>query len=145
MRRRQIIGFAAIVLCGVGAWFLWPRADHLSAPVGSTAAVSAPATAMPVAGTAPFSLLSTATNAPATTPTFSQYRLSNTTTPLAQLIRRDTAVLLENARLDTTQPLDLPIPAHLRAEGDHGSEERHDSAAFPHGKQQDFECDCGGY
>ncbi|MCX6927998.1 MAG: S8 family serine peptidase, partial [Verrucomicrobia bacterium] len=48
-------------------------------------------------------------------------RLSNTTTPLGQLVRRPTAILLENASLDTTQPIARPIPDHLRAQGDPGA------------------------
>ncbi len=48
-------------------------------------------------------------------------RLSNTTTPLGQLLRCPAAVLLENALLDTAQPLALPIPDHLRAQGDPGA------------------------
>ncbi len=44
--------------------------------------------------------------------------LSNTSEPLNQLVRRTTAILLENARLDTALPLDLPIPQSLRARGD---------------------------
>jgi subtilisin-like proprotein convertase family protein len=47
-------------------------------------------------------------------------RLSNTTTPLSQLMRNDRALLLENALLDTAQPAPA-IPAHLRAQGDPGS------------------------
>jgi subtilisin-like proprotein convertase family protein len=49
------------------------------------------------------------------------FRLSNTLTPLGQLIRSPTAILLENALLDTTQPIALAIPEHLRAKGDPGA------------------------
>ena len=35
--------------------------------------------------------------------------------------RSDTAILLENALLDTAQPATLAIPDHLRAQGDPGS------------------------
>src|SRR5690242_10916919 len=38
------------------------------------------------------------------------YRLANTSKPFRDLVRSDTAVLLENALLDTTQPANLPIP-----------------------------------
>ncbi len=48
-------------------------------------------------------------------------RLSNTPTPIGQLQRSDTAILLENALLDTARPATLPIPDHLRAQGDPGS------------------------
>jgi len=48
-------------------------------------------------------------------------RLSNTSRPIAELMRDDRAVLLRNALIDTTGVAGLPIPAHLRADGDPGS------------------------
>ena len=48
-------------------------------------------------------------------------RLSNTPASLSQLLRRPTAILLENALLDTAQPAGLSIPGHLRAHGDPGA------------------------
>ena len=48
-------------------------------------------------------------------------RLSNTLTPLGQLVHSSTAILLENALLDTAQPAALAIPDHLRASGDPGA------------------------
>src|ERR1035437_737645 len=48
-------------------------------------------------------------------------RLSNTPTPFRQLVRSPTALLLENALLDTAQPVALSIPDHLRAHGDPGA------------------------
>ncbi|MGA2659836.1 MAG: hypothetical protein ABSH34_20220, partial [Verrucomicrobiota bacterium] len=47
--------------------------------------------------------------------------LTNTTQPLGRLMRNPRAILLENALLDTAQPVDLPIPASLRAQGDPGA------------------------
>jgi subtilisin-like proprotein convertase family protein len=49
------------------------------------------------------------------------FRLSNTSTPLGQLVHTPTAILLENALLDTAQPVALSIPDHLRAHGDPGA------------------------
>ena len=49
------------------------------------------------------------------------YRLSNTAKTFGQLVRSDQAILLENALLDTGQPVALAIPAHLQAGGDPGS------------------------
>jgi subtilisin family serine protease/subtilisin-like proprotein convertase family protein len=48
-------------------------------------------------------------------------RLSNTPTPLGELVHSHTALLLENALLDTAQPVALSIPDHLRAQGDPGA------------------------
>src|SRR5213075_1995566 len=49
------------------------------------------------------------------------YRLSNTDRSLTQLGRSDTAILLENALIDTASPAVLAVPAHLRVSGDTGS------------------------
>jgi subtilisin family serine protease/subtilisin-like proprotein convertase family protein len=80
-----------------------------------------------------FSLLSRpgTLNSPPATPSATQqathnanslaHRLSNTTKPLSQLVHRPTALLLENALLDTTQPVALAIPDYLRAHGDPGA------------------------
>src|SRR5437667_290105 len=46
------------------------------------------------------------------------YRLSNTQQSLSQLGRSDTAILLENALIDTASPTPLVVPEHLRASGD---------------------------
>jgi subtilisin-like proprotein convertase family protein len=51
----------------------------------------------------------------------SSFRLSNTLAPFGQLVRRPTAILLENALLDTAQTAALAIPEHLRARGDPGA------------------------
>src|SRR5438552_1075438 len=48
-------------------------------------------------------------------------RLSNTSKSLKELMRRDTAVLLRNALIDTSVTGGLAIPEKLRAQGDPGS------------------------
>ena len=48
-------------------------------------------------------------------------RLSNTTLPLKQLAARDSAILLQNALLDTASEVSLNIPGHLQASGDPGT------------------------
>src|ERR1035438_4778652 len=48
-------------------------------------------------------------------------RLSNTPATFGQLLRRPTAILLENALLDTADPAALSIPDHLRAHDDPGA------------------------
>lgn len=52
---------------------------------------------------------------------FARCRVSNTTEPLDTFRRRDTALLLENATLDTASALPAAIPAHLRSVGDPGA------------------------
>src|SRR2546430_13882214 len=49
------------------------------------------------------------------------YRLSNTEQPLSKLGRSDTAILLDNAFIDTASRRPVEVPEHLRAEGDPGS------------------------
>jgi len=43
------------------------------------------------------------------------HRLRNTVKPINQLAREDTAILLKNAFVDTTRPLTLALPEHLRS------------------------------
>lgn len=49
------------------------------------------------------------------------YRLSNTREPIDTLMRKEEAILLRNALIDSTLPLDLHIPDHLRHSGDPGA------------------------
>src|SRR5438552_3070178 len=49
------------------------------------------------------------------------YRLSNTEEPLSQLGRSETAILLENALIDTASGRPVAVPEPLRAQGDGGS------------------------
>jgi subtilisin family serine protease/subtilisin-like proprotein convertase family protein len=48
-------------------------------------------------------------------------RVSNTSELLATLIYRETAILLENAQLDSGLPLELAIPSILKAKGEPGA------------------------
>jgi subtilisin family serine protease/subtilisin-like proprotein convertase family protein len=57
---------------------------------------------------------------PAPNPRF-PHRLLNTGRPVDELWRSDSAVLLENAFIDTASGTPLAVPAALRAEGDPGS------------------------
>src|SRR5215831_10534845 len=50
-----------------------------------------------------------------------RHRLANTTKELAELTRSDSAILLENAFLDTAAALELEIPSDLRLHGSPGS------------------------
>ena len=49
------------------------------------------------------------------------YRLSNTEQPLSKLGRSDTAILLDNAFIETTSQRPVEVPEHLRAKGEPGS------------------------
>src|SRR6266404_3727523 len=138
MRWRPFTWFLLSVFCFVAAAFFWRLGDEWAAKkAGSRPGSQAtnqslpfkPAT-NPAAQAMPFHLLTQAGNlntssaAPATNSAHAgrfANRLSNTTKPLAQLIRSDHAILLQNALIDTEQPIELSIPEHLRAQGDPGS------------------------
>lgn len=49
------------------------------------------------------------------------FRLRNTSRTLNELVQSETAILLQNASLDTTEPVELAIPDHLRATGPVGA------------------------
>src|SRR5438876_2778601 len=49
------------------------------------------------------------------------YRLSNTEQPLSKLGRSDTAILLDNAFIETASERPVEVPEHLRAKGEPGS------------------------
>src|SRR5262245_32868387 len=51
----------------------------------------------------------------------SAYRLTNTSATIRELARCETAILLENALLDTREPLDLNVPERLAVSSDPGS------------------------
>jgi subtilisin-like proprotein convertase family protein len=50
-----------------------------------------------------------------------KYRLSNTTQTVGELTRNDKAILLENALIDSSKPLNFSIPDSLKAKGDPGT------------------------
>jgi subtilisin-like proprotein convertase family protein len=128
MRRGWLILFLLCLLCGAGAWFLWPREQGRDgSPSRPHQAVAPTAVTTRSVSTAPQILtgktspqLATTGVAPASTNQFA-YRLSNTTRPLEQLLRDDHAILLENALIDTRNPLNLAIPKNLQSSGDPGA------------------------
>jgi subtilisin family serine protease/subtilisin-like proprotein convertase family protein len=77
-------------------------------PVGAAAAGNVGGTAGASPGRTPGSV------APGRFP----YRLSNTDRPLSELGRSDTAILLDNAFIDTASRTPVSIPEHLRSNGD---------------------------
>jgi autotransporter-associated beta strand protein len=138
MRPRPILWLLISLLCFGGAWYFWRWGERRAAPKpapaapapatpaapGPSSAAAAPQT-VSFASTAPMPLLTrlpAGATAPAPAPLGRfPYRLSNTSKSAGQLLRDDHAILLENALVDTAQPLALGIPPHLRAEGDPGT------------------------
>src|SRR6266404_726402 len=138
MRWRPFTWFLLSVLCFVAAAFFWRLGDEWAAKkAGSRPGSQATNESLPFKPTTnhaaqamAFHLLTQAGNLNASSATsltnsnradrFAN-RLSNTTKPLKELVRSDHAILLQNALIDTEQPIELSIPAHLRAQGDPGS------------------------
>ncbi|HTY87248.1 MAG TPA: S8 family serine peptidase [Candidatus Acidoferrum sp.] len=118
MRRRLWFWLLACLLCLTGAWWLWhPNPGQRPKPV-APAPAAAPVGATAAASAAPAS--ATASNAPVRPGPFA-FRLSNTSRTLGQLTGDRHAILLENALIDSSAPLTLNIPAHLRSPGDPGA------------------------
>ena len=126
MFRRPLTWFVICLLCLGGARYFWRLGDRWSAEKKAAPEAQSPGHPKPTAATAREAVIPAST-APLVLLTQPQpqpaapkekklaYRLSNTSQTAGQLVRNDHAVLLENALLDTTQPLALTIPAHLRA------------------------------
>jgi subtilisin-like proprotein convertase family protein/subtilisin family serine protease len=108
------------VVCLLGAWYFWQlgeerarreqevrRAEKTNAVVPLLSAQSNTTVQAP-----PVAVGFVETNGPV------KYRLRNTTLPLDELMRSDAAVLLRNALIDATSGVPLPIPPHLRLQGE---------------------------
>src|SRR5712692_7474904 len=121
----------AILAAGGGWRFLRPSRRAASTQPSTQIATAGPLKGLGAGQVAPNApLLVTGANLPAAAVTNAAAkaykspltnRLSNTSKPIAELMRDDRAVLLRNALIDTTLAAGLPIPAHLRADGDPGS------------------------
>ncbi len=127
MRSRRLTWILAGLLCLAGVCLLWQGRDGwLSRPHRPHEAAAPPmVTTVHSLSTAPQFLVASTNATPggtisAATNKFA-YRLSNTAKSLDQLMRDDRAILLENALIDTRNPLNLSIPANLRAQGDPGA------------------------
>ncbi|HTH47412.1 MAG TPA: S8 family serine peptidase, partial [Candidatus Limnocylindria bacterium] len=130
--RRNALGVVALLLlCAVLGWRLWQRqAERTSGPLERLAATArpVPATAVPAPVPAVAKLvnrIATVSLAAGVTPKFSDprftNRLRNTAATADELVRRDQAILLRNAFVDTASGEPLEVPAKLRAEGDPGA------------------------
>jgi subtilisin-like proprotein convertase family protein len=127
------------MLCFAGAVYFWRLGDRWAAqkrattpqPTNQTtpeAPISKPVSHVQISAER-LRLLSQAndayrkemTSSKANKAALANYRLSNTTEPLDQLLRRNSAISLENAVLDTRKSTSLPIPDALRSQGDPGT------------------------
>jgi len=112
--------FIISALCFLVAAIFWQLAERKAArdkaardnAANATNAPASPAPGTPAAAT---NAAAIATNDPL------RLRLSNTTKSTDELSRSDQALLLRNAHIDSSVPVNLPIPPHLRSQGDPGS------------------------
>ncbi len=129
MLRRPTIWFLLSLLCFAGALVFWRLGDQWAArkPAPASPAPAKPSnqvtdtTPLALRHGQPWHLLSAA--ASSSFPggkTNRSLRLSNADFKLSEWTRRPTAVLLENALIDTPARA-LVIPEHLRAQGEHGT------------------------
>lgn len=128
----------SLLLFAAAAWF-WQRGDVLlqrerNRP-GQTAAPRAGDPSAPTANVGQFQLRSAAVTPRASAPASTNlvaaalaaeaskfpFRLRNTAQSIGELTRLDTAVLLQNALIDTASGTSVEVPAHLRADENAGS------------------------
>ena len=133
MRPGPLLWFTISVVCFVGAYYCWRVGERwggarvgagaggvpASVVTGASGRVSAAACLLPqLTGelVARLGASGAGTNGSALA-----YRLRNTDLPMKELVRREHALLLENALLDTERPVALALPEGLRAKGEPGS------------------------
>jgi subtilisin-like proprotein convertase family protein len=116
MRRRNLILVLAALVLAVGVSLFIRQANQWGRPTADRTSAAAPTsgrtTTIVSAAGAPALLTGQSAAAPAD-PVEHQFR--NTTNNIETLLANNRAILLENALIDTTRPLDFSIPEHLRA------------------------------
>ncbi len=125
MRQRPLFWFTVSLVClaaGIFLWRLGERQRLAEAAAHQQAADRAQSAAAPAKPAAPLPQ-----PVPAAALTNSQtksrypYRLANTDRKFKQLLNDDHAIILGNALIDTTKPVNLAIPDRLRAPKDNGT------------------------
>jgi subtilisin-like proprotein convertase family protein len=116
--RRVVSSLLCLLLAAAAIWFLWQRgsfsANRHGAPTASIISPkAAAATASSSAGKSA-GLAMAGTNRPS-------LRLTNTTKSIGELVGDSHAILLQNAFLDTSKPLNLAIPDNLKLKGNPGA------------------------
>ena len=131
MRSRPIIWLWISLLLLAGGVYFWQLRSQSPTTANTVPPVTVASVVRPRLATTNQSIVSAAgapaflngqpaSTAAAKTNRFA-YRLTNTTKSVGQLLRDDHAILLENALIDTRQPLGFAIPQHLQAAADPGS------------------------
>ena len=133
MRLKPLLWLLVSVACFIGAVYFWRLGDRWQrektaarpAPASETSAKPASASSVKPLNPSVMALLplvQSATNTPAThvSPRL-KYRLTNTDKTTGQLARIDHALLLANALIDSSQPVNLEIPDAYRLKEDPGA------------------------
>lgn len=127
MRWKPLAWFLVSLLCFVAAVYFWQWGEQRAGQEG--ARPTEPTSMAPLSndGTGDVDLVSqpaTGTNGLSSEPLLDEafpYRLRNTPAAIAELVRSESALLLENALVDTALARRLPVPDHLRSKGDPGT------------------------
>jgi subtilisin-like proprotein convertase family protein len=133
MRRRPFFWLVLSLLCFAGAVYFWKLGDDWAArkkaaPTSTTPEVPAqPAPSQSATSpraasqAAPLQVSTSKALARLTNSSALTHRVSNTTNSVGKLNRIDTAIILENALIDTANKTELPIPDHMRSHGNPGA------------------------
>src|SRR5688572_6337236 len=127
MHLRTRTWFIISLLCFLAAAIFWQLGERKAARDQTDRQQAtrppAPSTGPTAPGpTAPSAAAAAVTNASALRTNSSvEHRLTNTTKDVDELSRSEQGILLANALIDSSAPVNLAIPAHLRAQGDPGS------------------------
>ncbi len=129
MRRRPLLWLTISLICFGAAYYFWKLGDKWAAgksprPAPTTESTNSQARAFPLLTRSgnlnAANTLDAALSATNRALRFA-YRLANTKATLNELTRIPTAILLENALVDTALPLDMNFPAHLKSGDDPGA------------------------
>ena len=116
--RRVVSSLLCLLLVAAAIWFLWQRgsfsANRHGAPTASMVVPKPGAGAGSSSAVKSASLVLAGANR-------SSLRLTNTTKSLNELKNDRHAILLQNAFLDTSKPLNLTIPDNLKMQGNPGA------------------------
>ncbi len=125
MRTRLWLGCLLCLLCAAGAWLLWHSGNHaltqkkITAPVAAAPHPMATAPTVSSPGVVNTNVVQIS-QADWNTNRFAG-RLSNTARPIGQLLNDSHAILLANALIDTSLPLNFVFPKNLQPQGDPGA------------------------
>lgn len=128
MRRRSLILTGVVLLAIVGVLWFWLAGQRRSVGGGTVADIAAPGhaergarlTEKVVSASSAPEFLTGAKSGERSRTNLLAYRLSNTVKSSGQLLRDGHAIILENALIDSRQPVGFQLPDSLRRTGEPG-------------------------